>query len=80
MGASDVAAESLKRKAAAETPGPPGPYDQLLALPETLTGEIIQGRLYTQPRPSGRHGLAESALNVRIGGAFGFGDRPGVGC
>lgn len=29
-------------------------YEQLMDLPENLTGEIIDGELYTQPRPSGR--------------------------
>lgn len=27
-------------------------YAQLETLPENLTGEIINGRLYTQPRPA----------------------------
>lgn len=49
-------------------------YDQLLALPENLTGEIIGGELYTQPRPAGRHGAAEAALSIRIGGPFRFGE------
>ena len=37
-------------------------YDQLLALPENQTGEILNGQLHTQPRPAGPHGRAESAL------------------
>ncbi len=49
-------------------------YEQLLALPEGITGEIIDGELFTQPRPSGRHGAAESALGMRIGNPFRFGD------
>ncbi len=48
-------------------------YDELCALPEGVTGEIINGELHAMPRPSGRHGLAESALNVDLGGPFGFG-------
>lgn len=52
-------------------------YDQLASLPGNVTGEIIYGVLHTQPRPSGRHGLAGSALNVRIGSPFGFGNNPG---
>lgn len=52
-------------------------YEQLLALPEGITGELIDGELYTQPRPSGRHGVTEGALNIRIGGPFQFGDRAG---
>lgn len=52
-------------------------YEQLASLPANMTGEIIGGVLHTQPRPSGRHGLAWSALNVRIGSPFGFGNSPG---
>ncbi len=45
-------------------------YDQLLALPENLTGEIIGGELYTQPRPAGRHALAERSLTLELAGPF----------
>ena len=45
-------------------------YDQLEALPENLTGEIIGGRLYAQPRPTTRHALAESGLAMDIGGPY----------
>ena len=34
---------------------PPTLYEQLAALPEGLIGEILNGRLYTQPRPAARH-------------------------
>jgi len=40
----------------------PSLYAQLQALPERLTGEILNGQLHTQPRPSGPHGYAESML------------------
>ena len=53
-------------------------YERLLALPDHVTGEILNGQLHTQPRPSGRHGLAASALNIDIGGPFRFG-RSGPG-
>ena len=49
-------------------------YEQLQTLPEGLTGEILNGQLYTQPRPSGPHALAESGLNSAIGSRYGFGD------
>lgn len=52
----------------------PGLYQQLLALPEHVAGEIIDGELYTQPRPAGRHAAAESGLQARLGGPFRFGD------
>jgi Uma2 family endonuclease len=54
-------------------------YEQLLALPENLTGEIIDGMLYAQPRPTARHGKAEGSLNIRLGGAFQFGEGGGPG-
>jgi hypothetical protein len=31
-----------------------GLYDQLVDLPETLTGEILNGQLHAQPRPAPR--------------------------
>jgi Uma2 family endonuclease len=48
-------------------------YQQLLDLPGHLTGEILNGELHTQPRPSARHGLAESGLTIDIGGPFNLG-------
>ncbi len=45
-------------------------YDQLLALPENLVGEVIRGRLYTQPRPTGPHGVATRGLSLELGGPF----------
>ena len=48
----------------------PDLYAQLEALPENLTGEIMNGRLYTQPRPASPHALAGSGLGMDIGGAY----------
>jgi Uma2 family endonuclease len=48
-------------------------YDRLLALPQNLVGEIINGELYTQPRPAGPHALACSALLIEVGSAYHFG-------
>ncbi|MCF7982966.1 MAG: Uma2 family endonuclease [Thiohalocapsa sp.] len=48
-------------------------YEQLEALPEGLTGEILNGQLHTQPRPTGPHALTESNLQIEIGSAFGKG-------
>ena len=45
-------------------------YAQLEALPENLTGEIINGRLYVQPRPAGPHAQAESGLGMDLGSAY----------
>lgn len=41
-------------------------YGRLMALPENLTGEIVDGELYTLPRPSGRHSVAESAMGATL--------------
>ena len=49
-------------------------YDQLLVLPETLTGEILNGRLHAQPRPSGPHGRASTGLDRTIGRSYDDGD------
>ena len=48
----------------------PDGYAQLEALPEHLTGEIIGGRLYAQPRPTTPHTLAGSGLGMDIGSAY----------
>ena len=45
-------------------------YAELEALPERLTGEIINGRLYAQPRPASRHALVSSELGMDIGAAY----------
>ncbi|HYN78734.1 MAG TPA: Uma2 family endonuclease [Lamprocystis sp. (in: g-proteobacteria)] len=37
-------------------------YEQLEALPEGLTGEILNGQLYTQPRPGGPHVVTATSL------------------
>lgn len=41
-------------------------YERLLALPERITGEIIDGELHTQPRPTGRHVNAELGLGSTL--------------
>lgn len=41
-------------------------YEQLLALPERLTGEIIDGELFAHPRPAGRHINAEMGLGANL--------------
>lgn len=48
-------------------------YADVLAAPEHVVAEIIDGVLRTHPRPSPRHGLASSALGVKLGDAFQFG-------
>jgi Uma2 family endonuclease len=41
-------------------------YELLEALPEGLTGEILDGQLHTMPRPSGPHGRASTILTTRL--------------
>ncbi len=44
-----------------------------MVLPEELTGEIINGQLRAQPRPSWPHNLAGSRLGADIEGPYGRG-------
>jgi Uma2 family endonuclease len=45
-------------------------YGQLIALPENLVGEIIDGQLDTHPRPSGPHAVAQTGLGADLIGPF----------
>lgn len=49
-------------------------YERLQALPEGLTGEILDGQLFAQPRPSGPHGRVSVGLDRRIGRGYDEGD------
>ncbi|MEI6669170.1 MAG: Uma2 family endonuclease [Acidobacteriota bacterium] len=40
----------------------PATYDDLVALPDIQTGEIVDGELHASPRPAPRHALAETAI------------------
>ncbi|MGF1613672.1 MAG: Uma2 family endonuclease [Gammaproteobacteria bacterium] len=51
----------------------PSLYEQLMALPEALTGEIMNGQLRTQPRPGWPHILAGARLGADIEGPYGRG-------
>jgi len=51
----------------------PSLYEQLLALPEHVTGEVLNGELYAMPRPKGRHGLAGRGLSGNLITPFDFG-------
>jgi len=46
-------------------------YQQLIDLPETLVGEILDGRLHTQPSLTGPQHCAKMALAYRLFEAFG---------
>ena len=55
-------------------PAPRGAtYDDIIALPENMVGELLNGELVVHPRPAPRHAVAYSALGVLIGGPFGHG-------
>jgi len=45
----------------------PTTYDDLLALPEHVVGEIIDGELIVSPRPAPRHAVATSVLGGELG-------------
>jgi Uma2 family endonuclease len=48
----------------------PATYEELLALPEHLVGELIDGELYASPRPASRHAKVSSILGMDLGGPF----------
>jgi len=53
-------------------------YESLEALPEGVTGEILDGQLHTQPRPTGPHAHAAIQLDRSVGRGYGDGiDGPG---
>ncbi len=45
-------------------------YESLEALPEGVTGEILNGQLHTHPRPSGAHVGVGSILGAKLTGPF----------
>ncbi len=53
--------------------GRPATYDDLVAVPEHLVAEIVDGELWTSPRPAPRHGRAAGALGALLTPAFDFG-------
>ena len=52
----------------------PASYDDIIALPEHTTGEIINGELHTQPRPTSRHARVELGIGRKLFGSFDVGD------
>ena len=48
----------------------PVSYADIEALPEGIVGEIIEGELWTHPRPAPRHTLIASRLGVLLGTEF----------
>jgi Uma2 family endonuclease len=54
-------------------PHRPATYEDLLAVPEHLVAEIIDGELVTSPRPAAPHASAASLLGAELIGPFGRG-------
>jgi Uma2 family endonuclease len=53
-------------------------YEDLLRVPENMVAELIEGELFTAPRPRNAHANAASAVGYAIGPAYHFGgSRPG---
>ena len=48
----------------------PASYEDLLSLPENVVGEIVDGELYSSPRPASAHAAATSALGEELGPPF----------
>jgi len=57
----------------------PATYEDLLAVPDHLVGEIVDGELHTSPRPSSAHARATTNLTGELIGPFGFGRGGGPG-
>jgi Uma2 family endonuclease len=56
----------------------PATYEDLFALPPHRVGEIVNGTLYSHPRPASKHALSSSMLGVNLGSRFHQGnDGPG---
>ena len=51
----------------------PATYDDLLRVPENLVAEIVDGELYTNPRPASPHTVAASVIGSEILGPFQLG-------
>ena len=52
--------------------GHPATFEDLMGLPESVVGEIVNGELITSPRPGMPHTRAASDLGVLLGGPFRF--------
>jgi Uma2 family endonuclease len=48
----------------------PATYDDLIALPPNRVGEIVNGMLYSHPRPASRHVRSSSKLGARLDARF----------
>ena len=48
----------------------PATYEDILALPPHVNGQIVDGELFASPRPANPHATASSTLGMDIGGAY----------
>lgn len=48
----------------------PATYEDILALPPHVNGQIVDGELFATPRPANPHATASSTLGMDIGGAY----------
>lgn len=53
-----------------ETASKAASYDDILALPENLVGEILNSQLHTHPRPAPKHAIAYSGLGGNLWNPF----------
>ena len=53
--------------------GRPATYDDLVALPDIVVGEIVDDELWSSPRPAPRHAKSYGALGAVLVPAFDFG-------
>lgn len=51
-------------------PERPARYADIEALPDGVVGQILEGVLYTHPRPAAPHALASSAIGEELGPPF----------
>lgn len=58
---SSMAADPARRRAS---------YEDVLRAPDCVVAEVLDGELYTNPRPAGPHAEAASVLGMDLGGAF----------
>ncbi|MHC1727161.1 MAG: Uma2 family endonuclease [Syntrophobacteraceae bacterium] len=63
----------------AETATKKATYNDLYGIPENMTGEIINGELVVTPRPSRKHVYTASAVEMKIGLPYQFGEGGGPG-
>jgi Uma2 family endonuclease len=59
----------------AETARKLATYEDLLKVPDHLVAEIVDGELFTSPRPASRHARASSGVGGKLVPAFDHGDR-----